>query len=669
MPAYIKTSSTWRSASQIWVKLSSTWRSVSQGWINVSGTWRQFFGSGNTYTFSFGNTVHIGTNGYISLDGGQSAISISSTVDRVLGILPADLELNSIRYAADSSKFYVFYRGKRFSVGTNFEIEYEVHFTNGQDYALIKLVAFPTSTYSLTGYYVDGSSVGYSRITSTRTVGAEYRVYFGTTAAFATSFTEYGVASHPVWLSQGSVTSGSADDGYITVVANQGASAQAPTSVTASSIGKTTATISWSAITNANAGMSAIQSYDYSINGGSSWTSTSTNTSVSLTGLTASTSYTVLVRANNYFFTGTNYGSVTFDTTAGPVNTVLPSLSTDTTNFSSGSIITVSEGTWTGANSYKYEILYASGTPVPTNSAAYTANASNQYTITVSDATAPSFYFRAKVTGYDGLSQTGDSVIAYGVTSSRSYIVPTTTISVGTATSTGFTISGTAGPVTSGARYVSISEIYIYNSSQTLTATISTGLPTIALSTGDWSYVWTGGAASTTYYAKVKVASTSSDVQEFTTAFSSSITTSAVSYNPVVWGTMNAPAFNRNNSLSRLRWGWNNQNPTSGDYTASNITWEWQYSTANTSTGQGSNPTGLITSGTRPRRTGGGLVVGASSFDNRVSTLSDDYSSPNNIASATEPVTFNTNPRYLRYRAVVVGSDGLTYRSNYSVWV
>jgi hypothetical protein len=68
--------------------------------------------------------------------------------------------------------------------------------------------------------------------------------------------------------------------------------------------------------------MSAIQSYDYSLNFGGSWISTSTNTSVNLTGLTASTSYTVLVRANNYFFTGTNYGSVTFSTSAAPVASV-----------------------------------------------------------------------------------------------------------------------------------------------------------------------------------------------------------------------------------------------------------------------------------------------------------------------------------------------------------
>jgi hypothetical protein len=316
MAGYIRANSAWRTLQKGFIYANGAWRTVQNGFLYANGAWRTFFSSAQTtYTFNFGNTIHIGTNGYISLDSGQSTYTISSTVGRVLGILPADLQLNSIRYAADSSKFYMFYRGKRLSGGTDFEIEYEVHFTDGQDYALIKLVAFPTSTYSFTGYYVNGSSAGYSRITATRTVGAEYRVYFSTASAFATSFTEYGTSTHAVWLAQSTLTSGSADDGYITVVANQGASAQAPTSVTASSITNTTATVSWTAPTNANSGMSAIQSYDYSTNSGANWTSTGTSTSASLTGLTANTSYTVLVRANNYFFTGTNYGSVTFSTT------------------------------------------------------------------------------------------------------------------------------------------------------------------------------------------------------------------------------------------------------------------------------------------------------------------------------------------------------------------
>ena len=553
---YIKTNSGWNPISQIWIKVSTTWRSVSQGWINVAGVWKQFFGSDSTYTFSFGNTVHIGTNGYISLDSGQTVDSISSTVDRVLGILPADLELNSIRYAADSSKFYVFFRGKRYSVGSNFEIEYEVHFTNGQDYALIKLVAcpLPTSAYSLTGYYVDGSSTGYSRITATRTVGAEYRVYFNTTSASSTSFTEFGSESHPVWLSQSTLTSGTADQGYITITANQGAAAQAPTSVTESDVTNTTATVSWTAPTNANSGMSAIQSYDYSKDAGANWTSTGTTTEVDLTGLTKDTSYTVLVRANNYFFAGinsVNYGSVTFSTT----NLLVPGA---VRNLSSTAISTGARLSW----------------EAPTS---------------------------------DG----GSAITKYEITRNASNDSPPT----------GWFTNGT---------------------SLTYDYTLTPGTWTIYVRAVN--AIGNGPASSVTFTLVAPPA-------------------------PVVWGAMNTPAFDRNNSLSRVRWGWNNQLPTSGSYTESGITWEWQRSTANTDNSQSASPTGFISGGTRPRRTGGGLTVGGSTYDNRVSSLSSDYSSPNNTAGANEPVPFTTAARYLRYRAVVVGTDTITYRSNYSAWV
>jgi hypothetical protein len=42
--------------------------------------------------------------------------------------------------------------------------------------------------------------------------------------------------------------------------------------------------------------------------------------------------------------------------------------------------------------------------------------------------------------------------------------------------------------------------------------------------------------------------------------------------------------------------------------------------------------------------------------------------SPNNTAGTNEPVPFTTLARYLRYRAVVVGTNTITYRSNYSDW-
>jgi len=441
---YIKTddpTTPWKAISQFWIKVGSTWKSVSEGWIKIGSNpsdWKLFFSGVRTYTFNFGNTVHIGTNGYISLDGGQSAISIASTVDRVLGILPADLELNSIRYAADSSNFYMFYRGKRLG-GTNFEIEYEVHFPNGQDYALIKLVAFPSSTYSLTGYYVDGSSTGYSRITATRTVGAEYRVYFGTTAAFATSFTEYGTSSHAVWLAQSTLTSGNADDGYISIVANQGSSAQAPTSVTASSITGTTATVSWNAVTNANAGMSAIQSYDYSTNGGGSWTSTGTNTFINLTGLSGGTSYTVLVRANNYFFTGVNYGTVTFSTLS---NLTAPTITSVSSGVEYGPVSVF----FTGGSGPFYQLYWTTGLADTTPPVSFDASSSSS---PLTDSTGPGptgFTWYAYVRSVASLGETsvGPSTLAsdwsagfaFTVTAAPPTITGVTASSITTSTAT-----------------------------------------------------------------------------------------------------------------------------------------------------------------------------------------------------------------------------------------
>jgi len=357
MGLYIKTSGgTWSPALTARIKTDvSTWSSVVKGFVKTAANvWSQFFPGTQTYTFSFGNTVHVGTNGYISLDSGQTVDSISSTVDRVLGILPADLVMNNVYWAANSSNFYVFWSGKRYSVGTNDEIQYEVRFTDGQDYAQIKLVAFPTSTYSLTGYYVDGSSTGYSRITATRTVGAEYRVYFNTTAAFVSTFVEFGYDSHPVWLPSGSVTSGTTDQGYFTILASQGSSSQAPGSVTASSVTGTTATVSWTIPAREDRGMSQIQSYDYSTDGGSNWISTSASTSVNLTGLTGNTSYTVLVRANNYYFTGVNYGTVTFSTLS---NLTAPTITSVTSGVAGGPVTVY----FTGGSGPAYQMYWTSG--------------------------------------------------------------------------------------------------------------------------------------------------------------------------------------------------------------------------------------------------------------------------------------------------------------------
>jgi hypothetical protein len=427
MPISIKVSDVWRTASSMYIKVSGSWRTVAQGYINVAGTWRQFFPGTNPYTFYLGNTVYIGTNGYISFDNGYSVVDAAGTLGRVLGILPADLVTNSIRWAADSSKFYVFYRGRRFSSATNFEIEYEVHFTDGQDYALIKLVAFPTSTYENTAYYVDGSRTGYSAITSARTVGAEYRVYFDTTAAFSTTFTEYGSSTHPVWLASSTPTSGDLDDGYFTIVANQGASPSAPTSIAASSITGTTATVSWGVPTDR--GMSAIQSYAYSTNSGGSWSSTGSGTSVNLTGLTGNTSYTVLVRATNYFFTGTNYASVTFTTASVPGTPTITFSAISATSFTAS-------WTATGATSYNVSAFNTINGNVLTDSGGFTYPRNGT--------TATTATFNVAGTTARTITVAGVNSGGTGATATKTIAAtPAVTFGTNTSTSTGFTSSVT----------------------------------------------------------------------------------------------------------------------------------------------------------------------------------------------------------------------------------
>jgi hypothetical protein len=172
----------------------------------------------------------------------------------------------------------------------------------------------------------------------------------------------------------------------------------------------------------------------------------------------------------------------------------------------------------------------------------------------------------------------------------------------------------------------------------------------------------TGLTASTAYTGTVTVTSSTGH----TASANYSLTTSAAPLQAVVWGAMTAPAFSR--GASSLRWGWNQQLPSSGDYNEANIQYFFQFSSSNATTTQSLSPTGLLASGTKPRRLGGGLTVGGATYDNRVSSQTSDYTVGYPAVSG-EPVAYSASARYLRYRAVVVGSNGTTYTSNFSAWV
>lgn len=357
--------------------------------------------------------------------------------------------------------------------------------------------------------------------------------------------------------------------------------------------------------------------------------------------------------------------STTITIANAPVNTSLPTLSTDTNNYSAGSVITVGAGSWTNAQSYDYQLLYASSTPVASTSSTTSLNASNQYTITKSDATSPSYYFRGKVTAYSGLNKTGTSTVAYSDTSVRSTINPSTTISVASATSTGFTISGTASPIASPSVYVSVSAIYIYDSNQTLSTTIDTNMPTVSTSNGNWSYTWTGGSADTTYYAKVKVVSTDSENTAYTSGYSSSITTTSSFVTP----TVNRPAnftfgrYNNGSSRRGVNWTWNHPS-TSGSVDTSYgggsgiVNYSWEIYTVST----GGTP---LNSGSKGYNSSQNLYL--------ISSPSGTTADSSNVSSgpyyqkmgSSADTAYTTSSRYGTACTNVRGSNGQTYSSSF----
>jgi hypothetical protein len=397
------------------------------------------------YSFSFGNTLYVGSNGYITLDQAPSSAiaALPAGNGRTINIWNEDLVQYKLQEYSDSSNYYLYFRSYRYQSplvrsATN-ALDYQIKFYTDQQYCDVYLVRKGASvpTYiNDPGFYSNGL-FGATGISGPFFWGAGsvLRVYFNGTVA-STSAASWSAISDGIWKD---ISASDIDDSYTAVLTSANQSAPFPSNISA------------------------------------------------------------------------------------------PTLSTDTGNFSAGSTITVNSGTWSNVNSYGYELLYGSSTPISDTSASTkTLVNTNQYVITNADATNPSYYFRGRVTGYSGLSQTGNTAIALSSTSSRSYINPTTTISVGTATSSGFTISGTAGPLSGfGTTYANITSIQIFNSSLNLVSTITSGLPTVNGTSGAWSYVWTGGSASTRYYAKATVAATDTSQTLFTTGFSSFIDTTA----------------------------------------------------------------------------------------------------------------------------------------------
>jgi hypothetical protein len=350
---------------------------------NYSNTATASTYAGYPYTFNFGNTIYIGTNGYITFDYGRTDTSIGLVLGRALSMLAADLVQDFLSVAASGSMQYIFWRGHRYGNSNTSEIRLEIQIPNAGGYAYIQYTftaaVSPSNSFTIQtpnteiGYYVDGigPTGGYSNISSSVSTTQQVLIYFGFGASSGPGsglFSAQGI-SWAGWIQLDTITTGTLDDGYYALTTVAGSSPSAPTSVSYSSVTGNSASVSWSA--PSSLGGSKILSYDYSTDQ-SNWTNTGLTATASVTGLSASTSYTVYIRANNHFFTGTSYGTTTFTTTAA---TIAPTSFTASTTFNDKIRLD-----WSGGSGTSYEFWWGSGVgSVPTATADFTTTNSAQY--------------------------------------------------------------------------------------------------------------------------------------------------------------------------------------------------------------------------------------------------------------------------------------------------
>jgi len=459
---------------------------------NYSNTATASTYAGYPYTFNFGNTLYIGTNGYISFDSGRT-VTYLGFVGRVLSMLTADLVQDFLSVAASGSTQYIFWRGHRFGNSNTSEIRLEIQIPDAGGYAFIEYTfttaVSPRNSSTIStdiGYYVDGigSSGGYSNISSSILTTQQVLIYFGfgaSTGPGSGIFSSQGI-SWGGWIQLDTVTSGDLDDGYYALTTAAGSSPSAPTSVSNSSVTGSSASVSWSA--PSSLGGSKILSYDYSTDQ-SNWTNTGLTTSATVTGLSGGTNYTVYVRANNYFFTGTSYGTTNFTTSS-----VLtpPTIYLVTAGDSSGQPVTVyfSGGSgpyyqiwWTlsfGSTSYDE---YGSSSPITD----YTGptSASNAWYAYVRSVSSPTN------TGLGPSSTISDWSPGYQFTVTQAPIIPTITMNANTGiSSSGATINWSS----TNQSYSYVNSTYLgfansYTFSGLSSSTFYSGTVTVYSSTGN----------------------------------------------------------------------------------------------------------------------------------------------------------------------------------------
>jgi hypothetical protein len=188
------------------------------------------------YQFSFGNTLHVGSNGYIGLNNGGIAAGLSGS-GRNINIWNEDLVQYKLQEYSDSSNYHLYFRAYRYQSplvrSAINALDYQIKFYTGQPYCDVYLVRKGSSVPAYLdspGYYknfVDDLTAGNTSGVLgpfSWTAGSVMRIYFDETTPATTSGISWTTISDAVWKD---ITNADIDDSFTSVVTS--ANQQAPT--------------------------------------------------------------------------------------------------------------------------------------------------------------------------------------------------------------------------------------------------------------------------------------------------------------------------------------------------------------------------------------------------------------------------------------------------------
>ena len=203
------------------------------------------------YQFYFGNTLYVGSNGYIGLNNGGNTAGLSGS-GRNINIWNEDLVQYKLQEYSDSSNYHLYFRAYRYQSplvrSAINALDYQIKFYTGQPYCDVYLVRKGSSVPAYIdspGYYknfVDDLTAGNTSGVLgpfSWTAGSVMRIYFDETTPATTSGISWTTISDAVWKD---ISSSDIDDSFTSVVtsANQQAlilTAPTITSVSAGNIG------------------------------------------------------------------------------------------------------------------------------------------------------------------------------------------------------------------------------------------------------------------------------------------------------------------------------------------------------------------------------------------------------------------------------------------------